>query len=122
MTTAGPRGAKTTTAPGCDPAPSVEQFNESAYQQIGSSMTILPQTSAAPQADGGALAALIAEHNLQIEEWDTATLPEPLRPAFLAFYCRLDDGSSIVVVPLGQNPAERLTAIRELIAHAEVQA
>ncbi|MEU0369079.1 hypothetical protein ABZ070_02245 [Streptomyces sp. NPDC006283] len=44
--------AETTTAPGGNPTPSVEQ-SESAYQQIGSSMPILADASNARQANSG---------------------------------------------------------------------
>jgi len=68
-----------------------------------------------------ALAALAAEHDLQIEEWDTSTLDERLRDKFLAHYIELD-GIRSIVVPLGQDPAMSLHGVRALIAHLGVTA
>lgn len=59
--------------------------------------------------------AFAAEYGLQVEEWDTATLAENIRDKFMAAYFEID-GKRILVVPAGQDPAERLHAARELVA------
>lgn len=59
--------------------------------------------------------AFAAEHGLQVEEWDTAALAENIRDKFMAAYFEID-GKRILVVPAGQDPAERLHAARELVA------
>ncbi|MDX2696842.1 hypothetical protein [Streptomyces ipomoeae] len=69
-----------------------------------------------------AFQALTAEHNLRVEEWDTTTLDENLRDKFYAFYLQLKDGTRILVVPTGQDPAQRLHAARALLAHQAVTA
>ena len=62
-----------------------------------------------------AFQALTARYRLQVEEWDTATLAENIRDKFMAAYFEID-GKRILVVPAGQDPAERLHAARELAA------
>lgn len=70
-----------------------------------------------------ALKALAADHpGIQFEEWDTATLDEPLRGRFLAHYLEHKDGTRILVVPLGQDPTVRLAAVRTLLNHQGVTA
>ncbi|MDX2839488.1 hypothetical protein PV377_10945 [Streptomyces ipomoeae] len=66
--------------------------------------------------------ALTAEHHLRVEEWDTSTLDENLRNKFYAFYLQLKDGTRILVVPAGQDPVQRLHAVRALLAHQGVTA
>jgi hypothetical protein len=66
-----------------------------------------------------ALDALAAEHQLRVEEWDTSTLDESLRDKLMAFYGETD-GNRIVVVPKGQDPVERLHAVRTLLTHLGV--
>ncbi|WP_045563004.1 hypothetical protein [Streptomyces sp. FxanaA7] len=61
------------------------------------------------------LAALLAEHRLRIEEWDTATLDPRLRDRIQAVYDPTE-GDRVVIVPAGQDPIGRLAAVRELIA------
>jgi hypothetical protein len=61
------------------------------------------------------LAALLAEHRLRIEEWDTATLDPRLRDRIQAVYDPTG-GDRVVIVPAGQDPIGRLAAVRELIA------
>lgn len=61
------------------------------------------------------LAAILAEHDVQMEEWDTGSLDPKLRDRFVAFAMLHKDGSRLVVVPEGQNPIERLAAVAELI-------
>jgi hypothetical protein len=62
------------------------------------------------------LAALVAEQDVELEEWDTATLDPKLRSKFVAFAMVREDGLRLVVVPAGQDPIERLSAVRSLIA------
>ena len=62
------------------------------------------------------LAALLAEHGVQIEEWDTTTLDPKLRERFVAFAMVHNEAQRLVVVPQGQDPIARLAAVRELIA------
>lgn len=61
------------------------------------------------------LAALLADHQLRIEEWDTATLDPRLRDRIQAVYDPTE-GDRVVIVPAGQDPIGRLAAVRELIA------
>ncbi|MEU6279473.1 hypothetical protein [Streptomyces sp. NPDC047028] len=63
--------------------------------------------------------ALVAEHGLQVEEWDTSTLDENLRDKFVAFYIETRD-RKVIVVPAGQDPAHRLAAVRALLVHPGV--
>ena len=61
------------------------------------------------------LAALLAEHGVEMEEWDTASLDPKLRREFVAFAMVREDGLRLVVVPVGQDPIARLDAVRSLI-------
>ncbi|MFC9287239.1 hypothetical protein [Streptomyces sp. NPDC057052] len=61
------------------------------------------------------LAALLAEHGVEMEEWDTASLDPKLRRDFVAFAMVREDGLRLVVVPAGQDPIARLDAVRHLI-------
>ena len=72
--------------------------------------------------DTEAFEALVAEHHLQVEEWDTTTLDENLRDKFFAHYLEHKDGRRILVVPIGQDPAHRLAAVRAILAHPGVTA
>jgi hypothetical protein len=70
-----------------------------------------------------AFEALVAEHpGLQVEEWDTSTLDEGLRDGFLGHYLEEKGGRRLLVVPAGQDPTERLAAVRALLAHPAVTA
>jgi hypothetical protein len=62
-----------------------------------------------------ALVALLAERDVQLEEWDTETLDPKLRREFVAFAMVREDGLRLVVVPAGQDPIARLAAVRDLI-------
>jgi len=66
-------------------------------------------------------AALVAEHGLQVEEWDTSTLDEQYRDKFFAFYVETRD-RKVIVVPQGQDPDHRLAAVRALLNHLAVTA
>lgn len=61
------------------------------------------------------LTALLAEHGVEMEEWDTASLDPKLRREFVAFAMVREDGLRLVVVPAGQDPIARLDAVRNLI-------
>ncbi|MFH8804083.1 hypothetical protein ACH4F6_31595 [Streptomyces sp. NPDC017936] len=61
------------------------------------------------------LATLLAERDVQMEEWDTETLDPKLRREFVAFAMVREDGLRLVVVPTGQDPIARLAAVRDLI-------
>lgn len=61
------------------------------------------------------LAALLVEHRMRIEEWDTATLDPRLRDRIQAVYDPTG-GDRVVIVPADQDPTGRLAAVRELIA------
>lgn len=74
------------------------------------------------QAATTAFQDLVAEHGLQVEEWDTSTLDESLRNKFLAYYLERKDGTRILVVPAGQDQTVRLHAARTLLAHPAVTA
>lgn len=77
-----------------------------------------PSTQPDPHATVNALAA---EHGLQIEEWDTTTLEAPLRDKFFAMYVE-SNGDRFIVVPVGQDPAHRLAAVRAVLAHPGIVA
>jgi predicted GIY-YIG superfamily endonuclease len=68
-----------------------------------------------------AFEALVAEHNLTVEEWDTSTLDDDLRDKFYAIYIE-KRGRKILAVPIGQDPAHRLAALRAVLAHQGVAA
>lgn len=62
------------------------------------------------------LRSLLAEHGLHVEEWDTATLDPQLRERIQAVYDPTEGDGRTVIVPAGQDPAERLDAVRKLIS------
>lgn len=62
------------------------------------------------------LQALLTEHGLRVEEWDTATLDWRLRDSIRAVYDPTEGDGRVVIVPAGQDPIERLAAVRRLIA------
>ncbi|MDX3839591.1 hypothetical protein [Streptomyces europaeiscabiei] len=62
------------------------------------------------------LRSLLAGHGLRVEEWDTATLDPQLRDRIRAVYDPTEGDGRTVIVPAGQDPIVRLTAVRELIA------
>lgn len=68
-----------------------------------------------------AFEALVAEHNLTVEEWDTTTLDNDLRDKFYAIYIE-KRGRKILAVPIGQDPTHRLAALRAVLAHQGVAA
>lgn len=61
------------------------------------------------------LAALLAEHQLRIEEWDVSTLDSRLRDRIDAVHDPVA-GGDVIIVPAVQDPIERLAAVRRLIA------
>jgi hypothetical protein len=61
------------------------------------------------------LAALLAEHDVELEEWDTSSLDERLRPHLQAVHDPTV-GRRTIVVPAGQDPIDRLGAVRKVIA------
>ncbi|MFK4100777.1 hypothetical protein ACI2L1_12020 [Streptomyces sp. NPDC019531] len=65
--------------------------------------------------------ALATARGLAFEEWNIALLGEEYRDKFAAIYLETDDRKAIVV-PSGQDPAERLHAVRQLLAHPAVTA
>ncbi len=69
-----------------------------------------------------AFQALAVEYRLQVVEWDASTLGEGLRDKFYAHYLHLKDGRRLLVVPVGQDPAERLHAARTLLSSQGVTA
>jgi hypothetical protein len=62
------------------------------------------------------LRSLLAEHGLNVEEWDTATLDARLRDRIQAVYDPTEGDGRTVIVPAGQDPIVRLSAVRDLIA------
>lgn len=62
------------------------------------------------------LRSLLAEHQLSIEEWDTATLDSRLRDRIKAVYDPTMGDGHVIIVPAGQDPIVRLAAVRDLIA------
>ncbi|MGW6142139.1 hypothetical protein [Streptomyces sp. NPDC055140] len=69
------------------------------------------------------LRAIVAEHDLQLEELDTETLfPEHLRGQLMAWYGEVEDSKKIVAVPAGQNPIERVNAVAALVNDLQARA
>lgn len=66
------------------------------------------------------LAAIIAEHDLKVEEWDTADLDPSLRERLEAWHW-IENGEHVVAVPKGQDVIERLNAITSLVTWLERQ-
>lgn len=62
------------------------------------------------------LQTLLTEHRLHVEEWDTATLDPRLRDQIQAVYDPTKGDGRVVIVPAGQDPITRLSAVRDLIA------
>ena len=62
------------------------------------------------------LAALLAENGLRVEEWDVSTLDSRLRDNIKAVHDPVEGDGQTIIVPAGQDPIERLAAVRELIA------
>ncbi|MFE5189217.1 hypothetical protein [Streptomyces sp. NPDC056628] len=65
------------------------------------------------------LAAMLAEHQVELDEWDTATLDPKLRPHFLAAYDQSPGSDRVIVVPLGQDPVQRLAVVADLLQRME---
>lgn len=114
-------------AAGVQPAASVEQIRTYLQVRRDSSMhTVTTATASSPTPVDRrhtieTFQTLVAEHGLQIEEWDTSTLDEGLRHKFRAFYAETAE-RKVIVVPTGQDPAERLHAVRLLLPHMGVTA
>lgn len=69
------------------------------------------------------LRAIVAEHDLQLEEVDTELLfPPHLRDKLQAWYGEVEDGKKIVAVPLGQDPIERVNAVAALVNDLQAHA
>lgn len=62
------------------------------------------------------LAALLAEHRMRIEEWNLSTLDSKLRDRIKAVHDPITGDGRVIVVPAGQDPIARLSAVRDLIA------
>jgi hypothetical protein len=65
-----------------------------------------------------AFEALTAEYGLRVVEWDTSGLEPELREGYVAHYLE-QKGDRIFVVPVGQDPRTRLSALRVLLARQE---
>jgi hypothetical protein len=63
------------------------------------------------------LRSLLAENRLHVEEWDTAALDPKLRDRIKAVHDPTEGDGRTIVVPAGQDPHERLAAVRDLITH-----
>jgi hypothetical protein len=94
-------------------------------QQLPTAVFVEPsadQSSSPAETDVRAtIQALVSEHGLAVEEFDTTTLSESLRSKFMAFYIQTER-QKIVVFPLGQDLGERLSALRSLLRRPEVTA
>ncbi|MEV8546267.1 hypothetical protein [Streptomyces sp. NPDC051572] len=66
------------------------------------------------------LAAILAEHHARMEEWDTDLADPLLRDRFLAG-AYVEDGQLVVVVPLGQDPIERVDAVAKAVNNVAEQ-
>lgn len=67
------------------------------------------------------LQAILAEHDVQMEEWDTESLDPKLRDKFVAFAMLTKDGRRLIVVPQGQGPVERVNAVAALVNDLQAQ-
>lgn len=63
----------------------------------------------------GTFRAIVAEHNLTVEEWDTSTLNSKLRKGFRAFGALLATGERLIVIPRDQDPIERVDAVVHIL-------
>ncbi|MFI2367265.1 hypothetical protein [Streptomyces sp. NPDC018833] len=63
--------------------------------------------------------ALITQHDLVIHEWDMAGVDDNLRASYMAHMFVTNDDRNIIVVPVGQDPRERLVAVAKLVEHLE---
>jgi hypothetical protein len=61
------------------------------------------------------LRALLAEHGMRIEEWDTSTLDAQLRDSLRAVHDPTEGDGRVIIVPAGQDPIIRLAAVRDLL-------
>ncbi|MET9411306.1 hypothetical protein ABZX90_37015 [Streptomyces sp. NPDC002935] len=68
------------------------------------------------------LRAIVAEHHLTIEEWDTTTLDPFLRDRLMCWRMTGEDGSTLIIVPAGQDPIERVNFVAHLLKHLQAQA
>ncbi|MFD5855631.1 hypothetical protein [Streptomyces chartreusis] len=66
-----------------------------------------------------AFEVLTAKYGLRVVEWDISVLEPELRESYVAHYLELK-GDRIFVVPVGQDPRSRLSALNLLLAHQEV--
>jgi hypothetical protein len=66
-----------------------------------------------------AFEALAAKYGLRVVEWDISVLEPELRESYIAHYLE-QQGDRIFVVPVGQDPRSRLSALNLLLAHQEV--
>ena len=60
------------------------------------------------------LRALLDEHGLRTEEWDITALDSRLRDSITAVHDPVT-GGDVIIVPTGQDPIDRLGAVRRLI-------
>jgi len=67
------------------------------------------------------LAAILAEHHARLEEWDT-DVADPLLRARFAAAAYVENGQLVVVVPLGQDPVQRVSAVANAVNDAIEQA
>jgi hypothetical protein len=66
-----------------------------------------------------ALAALLAEHEMRVEEWDTGNLEPAMRSHIKAVHDPTVGDGRTIVVPVGQDPIDRLAAVRKLIGYLD---
>ncbi|MEV5352098.1 hypothetical protein [Streptomyces sp. NPDC052693] len=66
-----------------------------------------------------AFEALTAKYGLRVVEWDISVLEPKLRESYVA-HCLEQKGDRIFVVPVGQDPHTRLSALSVLLARQEV--
>ncbi|MFD4628452.1 hypothetical protein ACFVYR_00910 [Streptomyces sp. NPDC058284] len=66
-----------------------------------------------------AFEALTAEYGLRVVEWDLSTMDPKLRESYVAHFVE-QQGDRVFVVPIGQDPHLRLSALNQVITHLEV--
>lgn len=61
------------------------------------------------------LEAICAPGGWELLEWDLSDLDAHLRDSYMAHTFQLTDGRKLILVPVGQDPTERLFAVARLI-------
>lgn len=74
-------------------------------------------TTISPDEARSAYEALVAKHDLHVEELDDTRLSEDLRGYHMGHLLQLKGHRDTLVLPLGQDPVARLVATHRLLRH-----